>query len=48
MEMKVKNLREMIVAFKKAILFNLGIEQLQKVELIKFYSQNLSRMKKVY
>jgi len=48
MEMKVKNLREMIVAFKKAILFNLGIEQLQKVELIKFYGQNLSRMKKTY
>jgi len=48
MEVKVKNLREMIVTFKKAILFSLGIEQLQKVELIKFYSQNLSRMKKVY
>ncbi len=48
MELKVKNLREMIVAFKKVILFNLGIEQFQRLELIKLYSQNLSRLKKLY
>jgi len=48
MELRVTNLQSMVKDFKMAILNNLGIDKFQKVESIKYYSQNLSRFKKIY
>lgn len=47
-ESVVKDLDKMVFILKKAILSNLGIDKIQRIELFKFYGQNLSRFKKYY
>ena len=42
-----QDLPKMIDDFKKYILINLKIEELQKIEVMKYYSQNLSRLKRL-
>lgn len=48
MRIKVNDLDAMILAFKKCLLINLGIDELERFELTKYYGQNLKRLKKLY
>ncbi|APU72128.1 hypothetical protein [Companilactobacillus crustorum] len=48
MRSKSKDISFMVLAMTEYLLLNLGIEKIQKLELVKYYSQQLARLKRIY
>ncbi|KRK41903.1 hypothetical protein IV63_GL001130 [Companilactobacillus crustorum] len=48
MRTKSQDINFMVLAMTEHLLLNLGIEMIEKIELVKYYSHHLARLKRIY